>query len=102
MVIHRVNQELQARLILNIPSAADIDLGERDLLAYAQTQARDLFLVCSPDKAGMRVAAKLGLLEQLVSLESLAARVGLRKMNFAENYTESWHKTERTKIRMDM
>jgi len=100
--VHEANQSMRSDLLLQEPSAVDIHDGERDLLAYALTQKEKIFLLCSPDKACMRVAAKMGFLNSLVSLESLALNVGLRKLNYRENYTEEWHARERTLIVLEI
>jgi len=92
ITIHSINDKNRTRLLLSEPEAADLDAGEKDLLAFAITQSVDVILICSPDRACMRVAAKLGLLDRLVSLESLSSRVGRQKLKFEFNFTKQWHK----------
>lgn len=89
--IHDVTDAMRLELICREPSSSDIDDGERDLLAFALTLPDDVFLICSPDKACMKVAAKMGLLNRLVSLETLADRVGRKNLHLRRNYTEQWH-----------
>lgn len=98
--IHVVNDAMRAQLVLLEHSAADLDAGEKDLLAYAITLPPNVFLVCSPDKACMKVASKLGLLHRLVSLQALADRVGRGKLDFKRNYTEKWHREQCSSILM--
>ena len=100
IAVHKVDDALRAQLVLLEPSAADIDDGEKDLLAYAITLPADVFLVCSPDKACMKVAAKMGLLDRLVSLQALAERVGRGSLAFRRNYTEQWHRQQCSAIQM--
>jgi hypothetical protein len=97
-VVHTVNDVMRRELICQEPSAIDIDDGERDLLAFAITLPPNAFLICSPDKACMKVAAKLGLLDRLVSLQALADRIGRGKLIFRRNYTEKWHRQQCTDI----
>jgi len=99
---HAVDDAMRMELILREPSAADIDDGEKDLLAYAMTLPKNIFLICSPDKACMKVAARMGLLEQLVSLQSLAERVGRGSLKFKLNYTEKWHRKPCGSIQLEI
>lgn len=91
---HEVTDAMRLKLVCKEPSAVDIDDGEKDLLAYAITLPPNVFLVCSPDKACMKVASKMGMLERLVSLEALAERVGRRNLKFKRNYTQKWHRQQ--------
>lgn len=100
--VHHVNDAMRRELIFKEPSAADIDDGELDLLAFALILPPEVFLICSPDKACMKVASKLGLLERLVSLESLAGRVGQGNLSFKLNYTEKWHRQKCSEILLDI
>jgi hypothetical protein len=99
---HKVTDAMRLQLVCREPTAADIDDGEKDLLAFAMTLPSDVFLICSPDKACMKVAAKMGLLERLVSLQELANRVGRGKLNFKRNYTEKWHQQQCSAIRLEI
>ena len=101
-VVHVVNDAMRMELILKEPSAADIDDGEKDLLAFAMTLPKNVFLICSPDKACMKVAAKMGLLDRLISLQSLAERVGRGNLKFKLNYTEKWHRQQCSAIQMEI
>ncbi len=99
---HEVSDAMRLELICKEPSAADIDDGEKDLLAFAITLPPNAFLICSPDKACMCVAARLGLIDRLVSLQALAERVGRGNLSFRQNYTENWHRKQRTTIQLDI
>lgn len=100
--IHEVNDVMRRELIFKEPSAADLDDGELDLLAFSLTLSPEVLLICSPDKACMKVASKLGLLDRLVSLESLARRVGRGSLHFKLNYTEKWHRQKCSEILLDI
>lgn len=72
---------------LQYPDAYRLDAGERDLLALAYMLAGD-FALCSCDKAAVTAAHTLGWLDQVVSLEALAANVGVRpRRPFRRQYT---------------
>lgn len=87
--VHAVTDLDRARLALEVPDIA-LDPGERDLWAHALTR-RDAWVLCGPDKASLRVGVRLGLREQLVSLEALADEVGLRlKGKLREQFTSRW------------
>ncbi|MBN2684469.1 MAG: hypothetical protein JXR40_04265 [Pontiellaceae bacterium] len=97
---HAVNDAMRAKLLFEEPAATDLDDGERDLLAFAITLPEHVCLICSPDKACMKVAAKLGLLNRLISLESLATKVGRKNLRLKRNYTEQWHRAICAEISM--
>ena len=100
--VYAVTNAMRTELILKESSAVDLDDGEKDLIAFAMTLPSNVFLICSPDKACMKVAAKLGLLDRLVSLQILAQRVGRGKLNFRRNYTEQWHRQQCAAIQMEL
>jgi len=85
---------MRMELICSESSAVDLDDGEKDLQAFALTLPTNVFLICSPDKACMKVAAKIGMLNRLVSLQTLANRVGRGNLKFRRNYTEQWHRQQ--------
>lgn len=98
IVVHEVADAMRCELVCREPSAIDLDDGEKDLLAFATTLPSNVFLICSPDKACMKVAAKLGLLNRLISLQALADRVGQGNLAFKRNYTERWHRQQCTDL----
>ena len=79
---------------LQYPDAYRLDAGERDLLALAYTLSDD-FALCSCDKAAIGAAHALGWLDRVVSLQALAASVGIRprrpfKRQYAERQLQTW------------
>lgn len=100
--VRHVDDNMRAKLVIAEPEAADLDPSEKDLVAYAMTQANDIYLLCSPDKACMKIAAKTGLLDQLVSLEAMSRAAGLRSMDFRRNYTDRWHCATKTQLRLEL
>ena len=79
---------------LQYPDAYRLDAGERDLLALAYTLSDD-FALCSCDKAAISAAHALGWLDRVVSLQALAASVGIRprrpfKRQYAERQLQTW------------
>lgn len=99
--VHRVSDSDRARHLLKDPHAMTMDLGERDLFAHAMSRDKSgdsTWVVCSPDKASIRAAVRLGWVDRLVSLEKLSTEVGGRpkppfKQQFGE-YFLSRYRTE--------
>ena len=85
---------------LRYPDAHRLDAGERDLLTIA-VDLTDSFRMCSCDKAAVVAAHSLGLLDHLVSLQSLAAEVGTRpRRTFRRQYTDKILGLWRTSLRL--
>ncbi len=83
---------------LRYPDAHRLDAGERDLLTIA-VDLTDSFRMCSCDKAAVVAAHTLGYLDSVVSLERLAARVGVRGTRpFRRQYTEQVMRSWRTSL----
>lgn len=99
--VHRVSPEQRAKLELEHPGAGGLDAGERDLLAHAHDLPNDeAFRLCSPDIACVRVASKMGLAEQLCSLERLAEEVGQRPHPpLRDHFSRRWLGEKRTRFR---
>jgi hypothetical protein len=95
--IHHVTELQRAEFLLT--NEVPLDAGERDLLAHAATR-KDIWILCSPDKAAMRAAHKAGWLDQLVSLEAACKNININSKELKRNYTEEWHVMERTKLRL--
>jgi hypothetical protein len=67
-----------------------LDDGERCLWAHALSRS-DAWVLCGPDTASMRLGVRLGLRDQLVSLEALLHDIGHRpKLPLRDNYTARW------------
>jgi hypothetical protein len=89
LVVEPVSDADRARLQLAYPRADGLDPGERDLLALAAARCNP-FELCSCDKAAVKAAHELGLLDRTVSLESVADRVGARAgPPFRSQYSEA-------------
>lgn len=96
--VNTVNESDRVELRLKCPESANLDPGERDLLAYAMTLS-NVFYLCGPDKAFMRVSHLLGLLDNFVPLESLLEG-NPSKRRVKRHYTEKWLGEEKTKIKL--
>jgi hypothetical protein len=97
--VAEVSEVKLATLELRLPSGPYLDDGEKHLLAHALTRS-DAYLLCGPDRAMIRAAAKLNLTERLVSLGQLAveANVGNRQIKLlSENFGKRWLEDERAK-----
>ena len=79
--VRKVSVQERAEYLLADPEAAAMDPGERDLFAHAyqRVKAGDrAWVVCSPDKASIRAAVRIGIADQLRSLETACTAVGAR------------------------
>lgn len=99
MTVHAVTQRELAELQLKCRNAGKIDEGEKYLLAHA-IQRKDLWLLCSSDKAALRTVHEARCLNRCISLESAMRLVGEKK-KLKINYTEKWLKSVKADIKMD-
>ena len=94
--IHQVADNEVAALLL-MPAAAALDDGERDLFAHALGRTDDSWLVCSPDRASVRLAVALGWQDRLISLGEIARAVGVRPSPPLRSHFEAaWLSEQRT------
>lgn len=87
LVVHPVDAPMLTNLITREPFAASIDDGERELIAFAITQA-PIPLLSTCDNAAIRTMHKLALIDQVVSLEEGAMIAGFRSATYANDYTK--------------
>lgn len=85
---------------LRAPLLAQIDAGERHLLAYVIAQDKDALLLTTGDRAAVRAACALGLADRLKSLEELATACGLQP-KVTEWHTKKWLSKVRTESLLD-
>lgn len=94
----KVDDVARAELIVRLNDSANLDDGERDLLAHALTRIDDLFLA-SPDLAAIRAIMQLGWGDRLVSLEEMVIPLSIKLTNpLRRNFTAAWSSQERTKL----
>lgn len=80
-----------------------LDDGERDLIVYASSLDQNCWLLCSPDKAALKTLNALNQLDAAISLESMLNVTSLRIADkLKTNFTEKWHMTTKTSIKMGM
>jgi hypothetical protein len=95
---HPVDNQMRAELAARI-GGVPMDDGERDLMAFVITQDPKALIVCGPDKALVRAAARLKLLDNIVSLEQAAVAVGWsRKFRWDDKNTTSWLRQTKTQV----
>jgi hypothetical protein len=100
--IHPVSDLARASLKLTCPEAADLDPGEQNLLAHAVGRTDQVWSLCSPDKAFIRAAMVLGMGDRLISLEQLAALVGVKpRPPLRRHFSTDWLVSFRTKVRLE-
>lgn len=80
-----------------------LDLGERDLMIYAELISGNAWFLNSPDVASIRFAHNKGWLDRLVSLGAMTTCLKSRlKKNLAGNYTEPWLSERKLDFRMKL
>lgn len=103
--VHRVSEKDRANHLLADPDAMGMDAGERDLFAHAHSReltGDSVWVICSPDKASIRAAVRIGWADRLVSLERLANEVGARpKPSFKQHFGEKFLSRFRTEYLLD-
>ncbi|WP_326541207.1 hypothetical protein [Pseudorhodoferax sp.] len=91
---HAVSELERIQLNLQLPAAATLDAGERDLLAHGLGRS-DAWIVSCADRAGVNAALALGWEPRVVSLEKLAKAVGT-KPALKGHFGEAWLSQVRT------
>lgn len=90
--IHPVSpsQEIALKLML-MELNIDLDVGEFALWAHLLEQQGD-WRLCGPDRASMKFGVMSGRRDQMVSLETLLADVGMAKtrMPLRDHHTKAW------------
>lgn len=93
-VVHTVSRAEAARLSVVLPTADELDEGERELFAHALGRC-DTWSASCADRAALKAAFALGWKDRMVSLESLARSVGA-KPDLKEHFRERWLSDART------
>ena len=83
-----------AKVTLQIGAQADLNEGERHLLAYALTLPGIWFL-CGPDSGTVRAMQILSILDRMVSFETLASVAGYRLKKLPPHFSERWLSSHR-------
>lgn len=101
LTVHIVSSAVMADALLACHVMSNMDEGEQELVAFTRSiQERDWFL-CSPDNATYRTMGALGLLDRMISLETVCALCGVRKIELRDNYTDRWHSQKKTQFMFD-
>ena len=88
--VYAVDSLARAELAVRIGNLV-LDEGEACLWAHALTRNDD-WILCGPDRAGLRCGVRLGFRERLVSLERLLDDVGHRPgLALGTAYSRDWH-----------
>jgi len=82
---------------LLVGNQTDLDEGERDLLAYARSLAKNAWWLCGPDNGTVRAMQTLRIFDRMVSLQTLARRTGHQLGELPHNFTERWLSDHRTR-----
>jgi len=100
VTVNKVSKIELAAAQLRAPLMAQIDAGERDLLAYVAAHNENALLISTGDRAAVKTACALGLSDRLRSLEELAQNCG-QKPKVNEWHTKKWLSRVRTEYLMD-
>jgi hypothetical protein len=80
-----------AELEIKLNNEMDLHAGEKHLFASIMSLKPGTFLVCSPDKASIRAAKKLGILNRMITFEELLASSGRDTVKLEQQFTRKWH-----------
>lgn len=95
--VHPVTAEDRAALLLFGDEAAALDAGELDLFAHAGARTDYVWLICSPDRASVRLAVAMEWADRLVSLEEAMDAAGARRASaLRRHFTRRWLSAART------
>lgn len=100
--VHAVKETEMATFVLACPEAQTLDAGERELFAHAFARVArgdEVWIVCSADRAAIRVAVGQGWGDRIRSLATVVEAAGARpKPPLAEHYGERWLSDFRTTV----
>jgi hypothetical protein len=100
---HPVNRKELASLVLSNPSCSTLDDGEKHLFAWLYANKllpSQVIVVTTADKAALVASNGLGWLDCMTSLEDLARKAGVGRVNLdalALQYREDWLSSIKTK-----
>lgn len=103
---HPVNRKELASLVLSNPSCSTLDDGEKHLFAWLYANKllpSQVIVVTTADKAALVASNGLGWLDCMTSLEDLARKAGVGRVNLealALQYREDWLSSIKTKVRL--
>jgi len=86
--------------MLQYPGAADLDAGEKELLAYAITLKEKTYFISSSDRACVRAGLMLDMLDSFISLEELVQDAGL-KVQLNYQFSKSWLNMAKTELKLE-
>jgi hypothetical protein len=93
-----VTDRMRLELRMLTGHQADLDAGERDLLAYGLSLGQTVWWLCGPDNGTVLAMQTLRNFDRMVSLEALARQVGCRITKLPTNYTDRWLSNHRLQL----
>lgn len=103
---HPVTRKELATLVLSHPPSSTLDDGEKHLFAWLfanKLLPSQVVVVTTADKAALVASNGLGWLDCMTSLEDLARKAGVGRVNLdalALQYRDDWLSSIKTKIRL--
>ena len=99
ILTHKTTEIEKVSLALKYGNHDLLDPGEKYLMAYALNK-KDIWVLCSPDKACVRAMFALNFKNRTISLQKLIEETGLKinKFNLKKQYTENWLVDFRTNL----
>ncbi|MFZ2654101.1 MAG: hypothetical protein WAX69_04240 [Victivallales bacterium] len=90
MAVKQVSQKETIELLLKLNNEVTVHDGEKELLAHINSQNIKIFYICSPDRACIKAAGKLGLIDKVISLENLTESCGIRNPKIRKHFLKKW------------
>ena len=101
LVLGEITDRMRLGVTMRVGHRTDLDRGERDLLAYALSLSGPAWWICGPDNGTVNALNLLGLLDRMISLESLARASGHSPATLPPQYREQWLADRRTRFLLD-
>ena len=101
ITIGAVTTLMRVQITLRLGNRIDLDAGERDLLAYALTLQSKVWWLCGPDNGSVNALHFLGMLDRMISLQTLSHGAGQKINAIPHHYTERWLADRRTRFLLE-
>ncbi|MFA6568544.1 MAG: hypothetical protein WCS96_10055 [Victivallales bacterium] len=101
MSVKQVSQKETIELLLKLNNEVTVHDGEKELLAHINGQNVKIFYICSPDRACIIAAGKLGLIDKVISLENLTESCGIKNSKLRNHFSKKWLQDFKTKLALE-
>ena len=101
MSVSPVSPKEIAELLLKLNNEVALDPGEKELLAHINSQNIKIFYICSPDRACIKAAGKLGIMDKVISLENLTESCGIKNPKIRNHFSKKWLQDFKTQLALE-